>query len=118
IYNKNIQSISNEALKALVNYSWPGNVRELENLIEYGVIFEKTQILSLGTISKKMISKEEPYLANKGLRELVSKYEKRIIENLIKIYGNDTEAKKKIAKHLKISQATLYRKLKEHNYQT
>lgn len=118
IYNKNIQSISNEALKALVNYSWPGNVRELENLIEYGVIFEKTQILSLGTISKKMISKEEPYLANKGMRELVSKYEKRIIENLIKIYGNDTEAKKKIAKHLKISQATLYRKLKEHNYQT
>lgn len=117
IYNKNIKNISDEVKNALINYSWPGNVRELENLIEYGVIFEKTTILSLETISKKMISKEKPYLAKKGLKELVREYEGKIIRNLIDIYGNDTESKKKIAEHLKISQATFYRKLKEHDYQ-
>ena len=64
-----------------------------------------------------MISKEKPYLAKKGLKELVREYEGKIIRNLIDIYGNDTESKKKIAEHLKISQATFYRKLKEHDYQ-
>ncbi len=44
---------------------------------------------------------------------MVAAFEKNVIEELISNYGNDTEAKKKIAERLQISQATLYRKLKE-----
>ncbi len=35
---KKIGRITNEALKALTEYSWPGNVRELEHFIERAVI--------------------------------------------------------------------------------
>lgn len=40
-FQKNIQSISKEALEILLNYSWPGNVRELENTIERAIILSK-----------------------------------------------------------------------------
>ena len=35
---RNIEGISDEALKVLSTYDWPGNVRELENVIERAVV--------------------------------------------------------------------------------
>ncbi len=37
-YGKNIKGITQEALKALVNYKWEGNVRQLENVINQACI--------------------------------------------------------------------------------
>ncbi len=42
-HNRNIR-ITNNALKALVNYEWPGNVRELENTIERLVVLNDIKI--------------------------------------------------------------------------
>lgn len=39
---RQIDSISEEAMRYLENYDWPGNVRELENAIERAVAFEQT----------------------------------------------------------------------------
>ncbi len=116
IYNKNIEGISDEARKLLIAHSWPGNVRELENLIEYGVIFEKNNILSFETLSKKLVVQNQqlPKIEHGGLKQMVAQYEINIINNLLKQYGNSTQAKKKVARHLKISTATLYRKLGEY----
>jgi formate hydrogenlyase transcriptional activator len=36
--NRRIETISNEALEAIMQYSWPGNIRELENFIERAII--------------------------------------------------------------------------------
>lgn len=36
--NKEIQSVSPGAMKALMAYTWPGNVRELENAVEHGFV--------------------------------------------------------------------------------
>jgi transcriptional regulator with PAS, ATPase and Fis domain len=36
--NKEIKSISVEAMNKLINYEWPGNVRQLENVIERAVV--------------------------------------------------------------------------------
>ena len=44
---------------------------------------------------------------------MVARYERQIIEDLLYSYGDRTGAKRDIAKKLNISQATLYRKLKE-----
>ena len=41
IHQKELKGIAKEAEKLLLRHPFPGNVRELENLIEYGVIFEK-----------------------------------------------------------------------------
>ena len=52
-------------------------------------------------------------VAKGGLKEMVARYEKKVIEDLMSHYGNDTKAKQKIAEKLNISPATLYRKIKE-----
>src|SRR2546423_1944417 len=39
-------SISEEALKRLVEYEWPGNVRELENVVERAVALSRGQIIT------------------------------------------------------------------------
>ena len=41
--NKNITSISPEAMSILESYPWPGNIRELENLLERMVVLSKGQ---------------------------------------------------------------------------
>jgi formate hydrogenlyase transcriptional activator len=45
---KSIQSVSQETMRLLVEYSWPGNIRELQNVIERGVVLSKDSILELG----------------------------------------------------------------------
>ena len=45
---KSIESVSQETMKLLVDYSWPGNIRELQNVIERGVVLSKGSILRLG----------------------------------------------------------------------
>jgi formate hydrogenlyase transcriptional activator len=45
---KNIESIPQTAMNALVAYNWPGNVRELENVIERAVILTTGTELELG----------------------------------------------------------------------
>jgi len=111
IYNKDIKEFTAEAEILLLNYKFPGNIRELRNLIEYAVIFEENSMIGTDSIKKKIgiDSKEE----NIKLADLTKGYEKSVILNKIKMYGNDLEAKKKAAKQLGISIATLYRKLEE-----
>jgi formate hydrogenlyase transcriptional activator len=38
---KTIESIPNEVMEALVNWTWPGNIRELENFLERAVILTR-----------------------------------------------------------------------------
>src|SRR4030043_767595 len=44
--NKNIITISPEALRILLHYDYPGNVRELQNIIERAVALESSQELT------------------------------------------------------------------------
>jgi formate hydrogenlyase transcriptional activator len=44
---KRIDTISTEALNALVGYHWPGNVRELQNVIERAIILTPDTVLRL-----------------------------------------------------------------------
>lgn len=111
IYNKKIEGISDDVKRVFKNYSWEGNVRELENLIEYGVIFEKGKILTFETISKKLNIQSIVGSYGDGLDKIMAEYERSVINNLLNCYGHDVEAKKRVARHLKISLATLYRKL-------
>lgn len=113
IYTKDIKGFTDSAKEALLRYSWPGNVRELQNLIEYAINFEKGNLISLDTISKRISGDKSIVGEVKSLKEMTAEYEKSIINKLLEHYGSDTEGKKLIAKKLKISTATLYRKLEE-----
>jgi formate hydrogenlyase transcriptional activator len=43
--NKNIESIPDLVMEALLGYSWPGNVRELQNFLERAVILSPNSVL-------------------------------------------------------------------------
>jgi DNA-binding NtrC family response regulator len=44
--NKNIKSISVDAMKMLSDYSWPGNVRQLENVIERAIVMAEKDAIT------------------------------------------------------------------------
>lgn len=73
----------------------------LENEVLTGTISIVT------TIDKEKLKSRE----RKTLQERVREFEKKEIEDMLFLYGYDTEGKKKVAKELRISLATLYNKL-------
>lgn len=42
---KDVEEISNEALRLLMSHNWPGNVRELKSAIEFAMIYSKDKVI-------------------------------------------------------------------------
>lgn len=59
-YNRNIKSISLEALELMLAYRWPGNVRELRNSIERALILEDSNTLSATNLNIFKSTETEP----------------------------------------------------------
>ena len=57
-YSKNIQFISDHAMRHLKYYEWPGNIRELENLIERAIILANGDTLSIPGLESKVQNKK------------------------------------------------------------
>lgn len=112
IYDKH-KSFSNQAINALMEYNWPGNVRELENIVERMVIISSNKILTREDVEgiiymgdKKPSLTRPISIGQKSLKEAVQEYEKGIIEQVLKEYGNSYLA----AEVLKTTQPTIVRK--------
>jgi transcriptional regulator of acetoin/glycerol metabolism len=107
LLNKPYLRFSSEALQLLRNYNWPGNVRELENAVEYAVNMAAGKKIIAENLPKRLRAprEEESFIS---LAEL----EKKELQKALNYFGNNVEAKKKIAEVLGISVATVYRKLK------
>ena len=112
-FQKEQKEISTDVYQHFLEYSWPGNIRELKNTIEYcmNMIEENEKTIDLKHLPPKFLKNKEDLDDKKTLKE----FEKENIINLIKIYGDNLEAKKIIAKSLGIGIATLYRKLNFYN---
>ena len=112
-FQKEQKEISTDVYQHFLEYSWPGNIRELKNTIEYcmNMIEENEKTIDLKHLPPKFLVNKEKDEKIKTLKEL----EKEAISNLLKIYGNSSEAKKIIAKSLGVGIATLYRKLSSYN---
>mgnify|MGYP002740872892 FL=1 len=112
-FQKEQKEISTDVYQHFLEYSWPGNIRELKNTIEYcmNMIEENEKTIDLKHLPPKFLGNKEKDEKIKTLKEL----EKEAISNLLKIYGNSSEAKKIIAKSLGVGIATLYRKLNSYN---
>ena len=111
---RQIDSIEQEALAALMNYRWPGNVRELEHTIERAVLLGKETSIGLKDLplqSQAGSGSSVPLAAAVAngytLRDLEREYILRVIEST---YGNKAEA----ARILGVDRTTLYRKLEEY----
>jgi DNA-binding NtrC family response regulator len=113
--DKNISSISEDALAALCAYEWPGNIRELRNCIERMVVLSRSDLLELDNIPMNIREKSSPGISRKILSspscDLDRNEKMLIIRALEESGGNRTKAAEKLG----ISRRTLHRKLKTYN---
>ena len=110
-------ALSASALQWLETYHWPGNIRELRNRIERGCVMAEGEFIEaddLGALDDLPKQRDDqlehtPPFEN-TLRESRSQAELKAINQAIKLCnGNKTAA----AKHLGISRASLYIRLKQ-----
>jgi PAS domain S-box-containing protein len=102
--NKNIKSLSSEALDILFSKDWPGNIRELEHCLEHAfVMCQGSEILPSHLPFKKSGSQIKDI-------DNISDEEQKILKALEKTDLN----KAKAARLLGMSRQTLYRKLEKY----
>ncbi len=110
------KTISDEALKALLNYDWPGNVRELENSLERACALSSAHEIQLRDLPTQihgapadLIGVSQPNNGN-GIVPMAELEKQTILNALTQVNGDKMLA----ARLLGIGKTTLYRKLKEY----
>ncbi|HHY90997.1 MAG TPA: sigma 54-interacting transcriptional regulator [Clostridiales bacterium] len=113
--HKNIRGFTEEAFQRLYHYHWPGNVRELENVVEYAVNVAQGEYIDVESLPERIQKFGEGIQVTdwQSLKYQTNLFQKRLIEDCLRQTGYSLEGKCKAAQMLKISESTLYRKLKE-----
>ena len=106
-HNIPVKKLSEESLGKLLAYSWPGNVRELKSITELAVVMSQTDqiegsdiLFSQADIVEDLVSEEMTMKA----------YNKRILDHYLRKYHRDIPT---VSRILGISQATIYRMIKD-----
>jgi transcriptional regulator with PAS, ATPase and Fis domain len=118
-------SLSDDALRTLVEYEWPGNVRELENSLDRACTLSSGPVIHLGDLPTQLqnfhLKNRRPVAvapsvlnpagsARGPVLPLAQLEKQAILETLRKLNGDKLLA----ARLLGIGKTTLYRKLKEY----
>lgn len=117
------RKVSRQLMESFLAHDWPGNVRELKNAVERAVLLNSGDLLThvdlrhssrsakLQTAGSEAPGKtdfeEDLFTSGKSLKEMVSEYEKQLIEKYIEKYGS----LRKAARALQVSPASLSRKM-------
>jgi len=103
-------------MAALQKYSFPGNVRELVNIVREAVVMcdnraiDQFIIAKLNKVQGKSPGAGEIACEAAGLEDKINALEKNLFEDAVKKCGSTVE----LAKVMKISQATAFRKMKKY----
>src|SRR5215467_6232719 len=117
---RDLQGLSQDAMKALMAYHWPGNVRELENEIKRGVVLAsgpqiETLDLSDPIREERLVGAEADSPKNTGdkqtLKDRVTTLEIQMIRDAMTQTGSD---RRRAAKVLGLSHQGLINKLKRY----
>ena len=118
--DKELLTIDPDAQVVLEQYQWPGNVRELENAVRHAITFAKEDKITRDILPAKIVNAVDTGAVNlgagiraevyrgKSLKAFLRAKEKEYLSQVLNVMDGDKE---KAAKALKISLATLYRKL-------
>ncbi|MFC1497106.1 sigma-54-dependent transcriptional regulator [Verrucomicrobiota bacterium] len=117
--NKKTPLIDLEVERILESYAWPGNVRELENAIKHALTFATGNKITRDVLPPKILNVvgdvhvasdpgEECGYRFKSLKKFLQVKEQEYLTQVVKALAGDKE---KAAEALRISLATLYRKL-------
>jgi two-component system response regulator HydG len=109
--------ISDEALKALLNYDWPGNVRELENSLERACALSSGNEIQVRDLPTAVYGAPADLMVmsppTNGIVPMAELEKQTILNALAQVNGDKMLA----ARLLGIGKTTLYRKLKEYQSQ-
>jgi DNA-binding NtrC family response regulator len=108
---KNIRSITDRAMEALVEYDWPGNVRELENAIERAVVLAENDVIRPSDLLYYGLSAERSAISVTDTTRRLADVEKEHIAKTLKMLNGH---KGKTAKQLGIDRKTLRSKLRKY----
>jgi transcriptional regulator with PAS, ATPase and Fis domain len=120
-YGRNVEGVSEEAIKRLMAYDWPGNVRELENVLGRAIIFLSysetiIRMEHLPDLQNSQVKEKDDHIGEavpaETLAVQLEKYEAKVIKSTLKaVNGNKTAA----ARALGVSVRNLYYKLEKYN---
>jgi DNA-binding NtrC family response regulator len=109
---REVEGLSNDALRALEAYDWPGNVRELRNAIERAVVLSRGSAIELEELPQRMA---RPVVVIESGRaapvQPLHEIERLAILGALENFGNN---KTHAARALGISLKTLHNKLKRY----
>nr|WP_320012502.1 sigma-54 dependent transcriptional regulator [uncultured Desulfobulbus sp.] len=104
------KEMGGDALRLLQAYHWPGNVRELQNVLRRALALAEEEVILPADLPATLVvgcgCEKECSPENDSLEA----YEQSAVENALRKTGNN---KRQAANLLGISEATLYRKLKQ-----
>lgn len=107
LQGKQIEGVSDQVMRRLMEYDYPGNVRELENFIEHAFALCRGPRIELHHLPAELrpTPAEQPPHGPLTLREM----ERYMIEAALRRHGGN---KTRAARELGINPSTLYRKLR------
>ena len=117
--NKPIPTVDPDVINLFEQYAWPGNVRELENALKHALTFAKDTVITRDCLPAKLQqitsvvesrSRKVDDVRGKSLKAFLRMKEKEYLSQALAYSDGD---KQKAAKSLRISLATLYRKMPE-----
>jgi len=114
IHNKQVESVSREAMKLIRAYDWHGNIRELMNCIESAVVMSIGNVIDVDSLPPFMTMGQKNQAHGPVSGNLFDIEKKAILEALDKNRGNKAET----ARSLGIGLRTLYRKLNQYGVET
>ncbi len=103
---KQVDHVTPDAMKILMDYDWPGNVRELENAIERAVVLSKSRTLRKEDFGF-LCGPSMPAPKDQSLREMEKRYILKVLEDC---NWNITRA----ARVLDINRVTLHKMIKRY----
>ncbi len=125
--NGSVARISDEALQALQVYDYPGNIRELRNILQKAIALSNDglitpNLLQLNNFANVYVNPlagqhkqaRAPRANSPSTNRSLSDVEATHIESLLHQHDGH---RAKVAEELRISERTLYRKLKQYNLQ-
>ncbi|SDP71851.1 sigma 54-interacting transcriptional regulator [Desulforhopalus singaporensis] len=107
-FKKNIEGVSDEVLKAFMDYAWPGNIRELEHALERAFILCRDRRIMLSHLPSEIreYSRNTKAVSKKRLDDGPE-------ETLLALNKTDWN-KAKAARLLGIDRSTLYRRIQKY----
>ena len=102
------------AVEALLSYPWPGNVRELANVVERAYMTSGEKEITIRHLPEELLkiknisyNPEDLEVEEQGLEQAMEEFEKKIVRQAYEKYRTTVG----VARALKISQPTAYRKI-------